>query len=440
MTKSQSFNRVLLFGAGAVGGYFGALLSMVVPVDFVARGRKLEVFQDKGLTLEHALTAEKTVYKINAVNEPAGKYDLIIIAVKSKDTPVAAEACKSALADNGIVLSLQNGVGNIPELVKVFGEEHVVGAVVNSGLSTPQAGVVKYVPHPVITAGGLSSRSKSFESSIVRLFIQAGIDCRTTEDIHKSLWTKLIWNISFNTLSALMMAKCGELLKDANSLNLMQSIARETVQAALYNGVKLDDDIIERTFRLDSKYEDYKTSALQDVEANRAPELEPLLSPVVSLHKAGKISAPHSQAVYDLVCFKFNRWFHTSPRLAADVLVVNDNKVLLIERKYPPYGWAIPGGMVDYGEKVETAASRELGEETNIFVDESDLRLIGIYSDPDRDFRGHTVSVVYYTYSDKEPKAADDAKNARYFSLDNLPELAFDHAEIIGDFKKLTTK
>jgi 2-dehydropantoate 2-reductase len=129
----------------------------------------------------------------------------------------------------------------------------------------------------------------------------------------------------------------------------------------------------------------------------------------------------------------FKRWFHSFPRLAADVIVVNDKSVLLIERKFPPYGWAIPGGMAELGETIERTAVRELEEETGISVTEDQLTLLGVYSDPARDFRGHTVGAVYYTYSSEAPVAADDAKNARYFPLNELPELAFDHAKVLQD-------
>jgi len=121
------------------------------------------------------------------------------------------------------------------------------------------------------------------------------------------------------------------------------------------------------------------------------------------------------------------------PNLAADVLVINNNRVLLIKRKNPPYGWAIPGGMIDYGETVEQAAVRELLEETKIRLQIDDIKLLGIYSDPTRDPRGHTVSVIYYAYSNATPQAADDAADAKYFSIQDLPELAFDHKKIIKD-------
>jgi len=107
--------------------------------------------------------------------------------------------------------------------------------------------------------------------------------------------------------------------------------------------------------------------------------------------------------------------------------------IVLIERKNPPYGWALPGGFVDYGETVEQAAIREAKEETSL-----DVELLGqfhTYSDPGRDPRGHTISTVFIARASGTPRAADDARNAGIFTREeiNFP-LAFDHRQIIEDY------
>jgi len=109
--------------------------------------------------------------------------------------------------------------------------------------------------------------------------------------------------------------------------------------------------------------------------------------------------------------------------------------IILIKRKNPPYGWAIPGGFLDYGETVEHCAVREAKEETSLDI--SDLRLLGVYSDPERDPREHTVSTVFVARGRGVPKAADDAKELAIFTEDSLPSpLAFDHSKILADYFK----
>lgn len=108
--------------------------------------------------------------------------------------------------------------------------------------------------------------------------------------------------------------------------------------------------------------------------------------------------------------------------------------IILIERKNPPLGWAIPGGFVDYGESVETAAKREAYEETSLAIEL--LEQFQVYSDPQRDARKHTISIVFLATAVGSPQAADDAKNLRIFSLWELPEnLCFDHHKILTDYR-----
>lgn len=109
---------------------------------------------------------------------------------------------------------------------------------------------------------------------------------------------------------------------------------------------------------------------------------------------------------------------------------------MLIERKNEPFGWALPGGFVDYGETLEDAARREALEETSLRI--HNLRLLGCYSDPARDPRAHTISTVYIARGEGSPKAADDAATLAIFTPAALPAtLCFDHGRILEDYRRL---
>jgi ADP-ribose pyrophosphatase YjhB (NUDIX family) len=123
-----------------------------------------------------------------------------------------------------------------------------------------------------------------------------------------------------------------------------------------------------------------------------------------------------------------------SPFLTVDIIIEIDGRgIVLIERKNPPHGWALPGGFVDYGESVERAAVREAREETSLDVELTEQ--FHTYSDPARDPRHHTVSTVFIARAAGAPRGADDAKRARIFTESNLPaEIVFDHRGILADY------
>jgi len=124
---------------------------------------------------------------------------------------------------------------------------------------------------------------------------------------------------------------------------------------------------------------------------------------------------------------------YRNPFPTVDIIIEIQGGIILIERKNPPFGWALPGGFVDYGESLEAAAVREAREETTLEI--SNLRLLGCYSDPARDIRMHTISTVYIATGHGTPLAADDAANIHVFQLSDLPEaLCFDHAAILADY------
>lgn len=123
----------------------------------------------------------------------------------------------------------------------------------------------------------------------------------------------------------------------------------------------------------------------------------------------------------------------SNPLPTVDLIIEYNDGIILVKRKNPPPGWALPGGFVDYGESIESAAIREAKEETGLEVEL--VRQFHTYSDPKRDPRHHTITTVLIARAKGRPSAGDDAKAAGIFRRENLPEqIAFDHRDIITDY------
>ena len=126
--------------------------------------------------------------------------------------------------------------------------------------------------------------------------------------------------------------------------------------------------------------------------------------------------------------------WHT-PVPTVDIIIRVDNSIVLIKRSNPPNGWALPGGFVDYGESLESAAAREALEETGLTV--NNLQQFRAYSEPNRDPRQHTISYVFTATANGKPEAGDDAAAVQLFLMSKLPsQLCFDHQQILSDYVK----
>ena len=129
---------------------------------------------------------------------------------------------------------------------------------------------------------------------------------------------------------------------------------------------------------------------------------------------------------------------YRNPSPTVDIIIEmrdrRDRPIVLIERKHEPHGWAIPGGFVDYGESVETAAIREAKEEVSLEIEL--VQQFAVYSDPARDARKHTISIVFLATAIGDPQAADDAKSLKLFHPWEIPaEMCFDHDQILKDYR-----
>ncbi len=436
--KSLLNKRIAIFGAGAIGSYIGSKLIEhgFTNVDFIARSG-YNVLKENGLTVKNYTDKSPYVLKVNAIRELSGLYDAILICVKSKDTVDAAKQSLKHLNDDGFVVSIQNGVEN-PDIISAFiPNEKVITNVIYMTAVMQEKGVLEYMAEGRLIFGNINGENSKYTDIYMQILQQAELNAKYSNNIKQYQWQKLMLNIVLNPLTALFRKTFFKMSKSDDAMNLTKMLFNEAQYAAKLCGVIIADEEYDKIIARCKEHTTFKSSMYQDIEANRNPEIDAILGVIVRTHEKYGQTAPYSDCILKIMNVKYGAWFQISPTLAADVLVINNDKVLLIDRNNEPFGWAIAGGLVDLYETIENAALRELYEETNIKADINELHLLGIYSDPKRDTRGHTVSAVYVYFSDKEAKAADDARDAKYFHIDNLPEnIAFDHRKILQDAKE----
>ncbi len=435
--KSLLNRRIAILGAGAVGSYIGSKLieHRFTDVEFVARSG-YSVLKENGLAVKNYTNKSPYNLKVNAVKELSGLYDAVLICVKSKDTVTAAKQASNHLKDDGFVVSIQNGIEN-PDIISAFiPADKIITNVIYMTAVMQDKGVLEYMAEGRLIFGHINGQCSKYTEIFMQILQQAELYAIYSDNLKQYQWQKLMLNIVLNPLSALFRKTFFKMSSFDDAMSLTKSLFKEAQNAAKLCGVDIADEEYDKITAKCKENISFKSSMYQDIEANRNPEIDAILGVVVRVHEKYGQSAPYCDCMLKIMNVKYGGWFQTSPTLAADVLVINDDKVLLIDRKNEPLGWAIPGGFVDLYETMEQAALRELHEETGIEANINDLHLLGIYSDPKRDTRGHTVSAVYIFFSDKEAYAADDAKDAKYFHIDNLPEnTAFDHREILQDAK-----
>ena len=441
--------RIAIFGAGAVGSYVAYKLSRAgISYDIIARGKRLDILQIDGLFVDGA-DDNKSNHKINAVEKLDGLYDVIFLTVKSNDTVNVSATIKPHLKDSGVVVSLQNGVDNPKLIASVIDADKVVVSVVYVTAVSKNFNQLKYYSEAKIFYDNFKSSdntnldvvdNKPGLETLNNIFTCAGISSKHSKDIVKDQWRKLLFNAVSNPLTALFGYTYGRFLEDKTAVSLAKRIFDEALFAAKLLDINLDADEFDKIIAGMGGVPSFKSSMLQDIEANRKPELDAILGIIVEVFKSNGLVATSIEMLVDIMKVKYGGYFQSSPRLAADLLIYRGREVLLIERMNEPHGYAIPGGFVDLGESVEDTAVRELREETGIDVSKADISLVGVYSEPSRDVRGHTVSVIYscdITGREVEAEGRDDALSAKFFDIDNLPdELAFDHRKVLNDFRK----
>lgn len=294
--------RIVVFGTGGVGGYFGGRLAQAgEDVTFIARGEHLSAIKADGLKVESP-NGDFEVYPATATDnvDEVGATDLVILGVKAWQVPEAAHAIKPLAGATTTVLPLQNGVDAVPQLVAELGSDNVVGGLCRIVSFVVEPGHVRHAGFaPSIIIGELDNRRTERIAKIEEMFKHAGLDTTIAADIQVALWTKFLFIASFSGVGALANAPAGVLRSDPQRRAQMLSAMEEIYALAHARGINLPSDSVDKVMAaVDGLPEDATSSMQRDIAAGKPSELESQNGAVVRMAHESGIEVPTHRLIY----------------------------------------------------------------------------------------------------------------------------------------------
>ncbi|HWP43386.1 MAG TPA: 2-dehydropantoate 2-reductase [Blastocatellia bacterium] len=310
--------RFAVVGAGAIGAFVGAMLAKSgQDVTLVARGAHGQAMQEKGVRVCGSLG--EFLARPSVTDDPSsvGPVDVVLLALKAHSLTGMAPHLAPLLGQEAAVVSMQNGIpwwyfyrhggeweGLRLETVDPGGEiieniepRRAVGCVLYCSTKIVEPGVIEHVEGTRFAIGEPDGARSERCQLISKAFISAGLKCPVRTNIRHDIWVKLMGSVAFNPISALTRATLGEIIRCEETRLLARAVMEEAEQVASKLGVDVRISI-EQRLAGGEKAGQHKTSMLQDVEAGRHLELEPIVGAVVELGKKLGVPMPHTQAVY----------------------------------------------------------------------------------------------------------------------------------------------
>jgi 2-dehydropantoate 2-reductase len=302
MTTETSWPKVVVVGAGAVGGYFGGLLARSgVPVTMIGRPAFVEAVRKDGLRLNTTQFQETVHPAVSSEIAAAAGADYVFFCVKTTDTAATAKELAKNISPACIVLSLQNGVNNVEEIRKASGIE-ALAAVVYVSAAMPVPGTIKHLGRGDLVIGPHSpavDRAAEF-------FERGKLPCRVSDNIEGELWTKLLWNCALNAISGLARATYGEIIANGEAKRVVEAVVYEVMAVAKKKGVHppgLEDSkaAMLGAQRLGEQMSETRSSTAQDMARGKRTEIDSLNGYIARLGTELGVATPVNQTLAALV-------------------------------------------------------------------------------------------------------------------------------------------
>jgi len=293
---------IVIYGTGGVGGYFGARLAQAGnDVTFIARGKHLEAIKQRGLQLKSS-KGDYLVYPANATATIAevSDIDLILVCVKTWQVAEVATLINPVLSENTAIISLLNGLENEKVLCSIIDKKHILGGLCKVVSKIEDFGVVNHLSYePTIIFGELTHTNTQRAIQIEKIFLEAGIKTKLTNEIQKEIWTKFLYISTISALGALTRASVGEMIASPQIKNMMVATANEIITIANAKGIDLPKNSIEKQFQIiESQPYDTTSSLHRDIIESKPSELEAQNGTIVKFGLALGIPTPVNTFIY----------------------------------------------------------------------------------------------------------------------------------------------
>ena len=293
--------RIVVFGAGAMGSWIGALLARAGhDVTLVGRKDHVAVVAARGLEVSGKTTLTAHPRAVVHASEAAVP-DLLILAVKAYDSERALQDARPLMGQRTRVLSMQNGLGNVERIADALDERQVFAAVTTHGVTFVEPGHVRHAGTGYFLVGSPYNEHAAARE-LAAMFASAGLDAEPTDRIVGEIWAKVVVNASINPLTAISGLHNGALLELPHLRELMQRVVEEAIDVARAEGAPLpDDDMLLRARRVAELTATNKSSMLQDVERGRRTEIDSICGEIVARGLRHNVDTPVNMTLRALV-------------------------------------------------------------------------------------------------------------------------------------------
>ncbi|MCX5842294.1 MAG: 2-dehydropantoate 2-reductase [Deltaproteobacteria bacterium] len=297
--------KIAIMGTGGVGGYYGGLLARSgQDVTVIARGAHLRAIREQGLKVK-SVHGDFTVSPAKATDTPAevGPMDMILFATKTYQTDEAAQLIKPLVAQNTVVVSLQNGIDSADRIGRVVGMEHMLGGVTWLSAAVEAPGLIgQYSQFRRIALGEFSGETTPRLKAAFDALQATGATVEVSDVILKVLWTKFVFIAPVMAMGSLTRVTFGEYRNVPEARTVLTNAISEVAAVANAKGVTLDKDVVDTTLAfIDSSAPGIKPSMQRDVESGKPSELEAMIGAVVRLGAEHNVPTPAMKFAYAML-------------------------------------------------------------------------------------------------------------------------------------------